>query len=103
MNKVIYEPGTKKNITEITITKQKNLFRPGVAGFTDRLKDKSYRKTQNLKKIENGDLAWTKNLVTKQETAGASVIGVNLGMQGIDESNLLVQEVEILEKASDRP
>lgn len=51
------------------------------------------------KKTESGDLAWIEDLAAKQEAAGASVIGVNLGMPGIDESSLLVQAVKILEKA----
>ena len=60
-------------------------------------------KPEIQKNILAGKLDWLEGLAREQEAAGASVIGVNIGMPGIDESSLLVQAVEILEKISDLP
>ncbi len=53
--------------------------------------------------IMKGDLSFLAALAREQERAGANVLGVNVGMHGIDEKDLLVRAVHELEGITSLP
>ena len=53
--------------------------------------------------IMKGDLSFLAALAREQEAAGANVLGVNVGMHGIDEKELLAQAVRALDGNTSLP
>jgi 5-methyltetrahydrofolate--homocysteine methyltransferase len=53
--------------------------------------------------LKAGRLEMVKTLAAEQKNAGADILDVNMGMPGIDESQLMVQAVEELAVVSDLP
>jgi 5-methyltetrahydrofolate--homocysteine methyltransferase len=60
-------------------------------------------KPQLQEKIRKGDLFFLPELVGAQEKAWADMIGVNVGLPGTAEKELLCQAVEAVSRISDRP
>jgi 5-methyltetrahydrofolate--homocysteine methyltransferase len=60
-------------------------------------------KPQLQEKIKKGDLGFLPELVQAQEKAHVDMIGVNLGLPGIAEKDLLCQAAEAVGRISDRP
>ncbi len=78
-------------------------FGPGhpTARIGERINPTGKTKIQNL--ILQRDLGWLDHLVREQEEAGANVLGINLGIPGVDEAELLVRAVERVSEISRLP
>lgn len=60
-------------------------------------------KTGMQENIKNGDLSWIADLAREQERGGANVLGVNVGMPGIDEPAVLTDAIAFASDASQLP